>query len=299
MTITKNRRAARRGRRAALPPSRRRVRASLKPSRRGSRANLPPSRPRSRAGHSAGGRRAFATVAALTLLALPLAACGSDDGGGAAGASQSATTAAGTATNAAGMRDRAELQACLRAEGIELPQPPAGAGRPPQGDAAPPSDAPSQNDAAPPNDAAPQSDDAPPSDDAPQNDAAPPSDAAPQGDAAAQNRASPPSGGFLGRALSAAERRRMQAAFERCGARFGPGPGGPGRPGAAGARGGGRPDAAALARFVACVRRNGYDLPDPNTSGDGPVFDDDQVDRDDPAFVSASRACQRYLAPTS
>ncbi len=90
----------------------------------------------------------------------------------------------------------------------------------------------------------------------------------------------------------------MQAAFEKCGARFGGGFGGRGGPGNAGGSGG-RPSTAALRRFVACVRENGYDLPDANTSGDGPVFDGDTVDRDDPAFVRASRACQGYLAPSS
>ncbi|MDO8211799.1 hypothetical protein [Conexibacter sp. CPCC 206217] len=97
-------------------------------------------------------------------------------------------------------------------------------------------------------------------------------------------------GGF-GRDLSDAERSRLQAALEKCGGRFmRAGPGGAG--GRAGA-----PSAAALQRFVACVRRNGYDLPDPNTSGDGPAFDDSTVDRDDPAFIRASRACQQLLQP--
>jgi len=103
--------------------------------------------------------------------------------------------------------------------------------------------------------------------------------------------------GSFGGALSDAERRRLAAAFEACGARFGMrgGPrGGPGAPGS-----GGRPSTAALRRYVACVRRNGYDLPDPNTSGDGPVFDSDTVDRDDPAFVKASRACESLLRPSS
>lgn len=99
-----------------------------------------------------------------------------------------------------------------------------------------------------------------------------------------------PPGGRAGRALSDEERKKMEAAFEACGGRPSgvlPG-GGPGRAGG--------PSVAALKRFVACVRRNGYDLPDPDTSGRGPAFDADRVDRDDPAFVKASRACQQLLA---
>ncbi|MDO8186182.1 hypothetical protein Q5424_03640 [Conexibacter sp. JD483] len=209
-------------------------------------------------------RRTLVTAAALAALAPVLAACGSS-----ADDASSTTAAAGAATTAAaGMRDRAELQACLRQQGVELPQMPAGAGRPPQGGtgttpAGPPADG--------------------------EMPAGPPPGADGSGGPG-------PGGGF--RDLSDADRRRMQAALEKCGATFGGGFGGPGGPGDRGGRGG-RPDTAALRRFVACVRRNGYDLPDANTSGDGPVFDDRAVDRDDPAFVKASRACQRYLAPSS
>lgn len=253
MTTTSNEREPRRVGRAS---------GRSRGSAAGSRASLLPHR-----------RRALATAAALTALALPLAACGSssDDEGGSGAAASSTIAAAGTVTNAAGASDRAALQDCLREQGVELPTPPAGAGRPPQGDGPP-------------------------------QGAATTPDGPPQGDGApGDSQGGPPSGGrgggFFGRDLSAAERRRMEAAFETCGARFGGGVGGPGG-GVPGGRGG-RPDAAALARFVACVRRNGYDLPDPNISGDGPVFDDSAVDRDDPAFVRASRACQRYLAPSS
>lgn len=50
-----------------------------------------------------------------------------------------------------------------------------------------------------------------------------------------------------------------------------------------------------IQRYVRCVRRNGFDLPDPNLSGDGPVFDEDEVDQDDPDFQAASRKCQGAL----
>jgi hypothetical protein len=54
---------------------------------------------------------------------------------------------------------------------------------------------------------------------------------------------------------------------------------------------------AAIKKFVSCVRRNGFDLPDPNLSGDGPVFDQGKVDQSDPKFVAASKKCQDLLRP--
>jgi hypothetical protein len=67
----------------------------------------------------------------------------------------------------------------------------------------------------------------------------------------------------------------------------------PGRPGGRG----GPPMGESLDDFVACVRKKGYDLPDPNTSGDGPVFDPSEVDQGDPNFKKASQACQDELRP--
>jgi hypothetical protein len=52
-----------------------------------------------------------------------------------------------------------------------------------------------------------------------------------------------------------------------------------------------------IQKYVRCVRRNGYDLPDANLSGDGAVFDEDEVDQDDPKFQAASRKCQSTLRP--
>lgn len=196
-----------------------------------------------------------ATVVAALAAALALGACGSSSGGD----DGTATTASAAARTAADGRpsaaDRERLAACLREQGVELPQRPAGApaegapGGPPPGDGAP----------------------------APGDGATAPADGA-----------SPP-GGRPGRALSEEDRKKMESAFEACGGRPGGGFGsGPGRAGG--------PSAAALKRFVACVRRNGYDLPDPDTSGRGPAFDADRVDRNDPVFVKASRACQQLLA---
>jgi hypothetical protein len=54
-----------------------------------------------------------------------------------------------------------------------------------------------------------------------------------------------------------------------------------------------------VSSYVACIRQNGYDMPDPNLSGKGPVFDESKVNRDDPKFQSASQKCQQLLAPPS
>ena len=47
--------------------------------------------------------------------------------------------------------------------------------------------------------------------------------------------------------------------------------------------------------YVACVRENGYDLPDPNLSGEGPVFSESEVDQSDPEFKSASEECRSLI----
>jgi hypothetical protein len=52
---------------------------------------------------------------------------------------------------------------------------------------------------------------------------------------------------------------------------------------------------AQISDYVACVRKNGFDLPKPNTQGDGPVFDSSQVDQNDPKFQAASAKCQDLL----
>jgi hypothetical protein len=97
-------------------------------------------------------------------------------------------------------------------------------------------------------------------------------------------------GGFFSR-LSIAQRVRLQAAMQKCGGQFGGGFrrfGGPNVRSAAFRR--------ALVAYVACVRRNGFALPAPNTSGSGPVFDPSKVNRQDPKFVAANAKCQQLLA---
>jgi len=97
--------------------------------------------------------------------------------------------------------------------------------------------------------------------------------------------------GFF-RNVPPARRAKLQAALRKCGARFGLRRFGQGRFAANDPR-----YRAALTKFVACVRRHGFNLPAPNTSGTGPVFDPRKVNRDDPKLVAASRACQGLLRP--
>ncbi|MFN8201762.1 MAG: hypothetical protein U0S48_04295 [Solirubrobacteraceae bacterium] len=104
----------------------------------------------------------------------------------------------------------------------------------------------------------------------------------------------PPEGGFPGQGgdLSQQDREALQAALKKCGVDV--------RPGQAGGRAPDIDDAAYQQRvrdYVACVRDNGYDLPDPDFSGNGPVFDDKEVDRTSQAFQDASRKCQDRLRP--
>jgi hypothetical protein len=85
---------------------------------------------------------------------------------------------------------------------------------------------------------------------------------------------------------SNADRAKRQAAFRKCGINF--------RGGAGQFRN--SPAARqAYVKFAACVRKNGYNLPAPNTSGNGPVFNRSQVNQNNPKFIAASRKCQNLL----
>jgi hypothetical protein len=95
----------------------------------------------------------------------------------------------------------------------------------------------------------------------------------------------PPSGGFkLPKGESAAQ---LQAALKKCGG--GNFPAG----GAARFRGAG--SSKALAKFSACMRENGVNLPAPNTSGKGPVFDTKGINTSSAAFKSAESKCRSDL----
>jgi hypothetical protein len=84
-------------------------------------------------------------------------------------------------------------------------------------------------------------------------------------------------------------RAQYEAALKKCGGRdFG--------------RGGGaaRFDSptfkAALAKFATCMRQNGVNVPAPNTSGSGPVFDTKGIDTSSAQFKAAEAKCQSDLS---
>jgi hypothetical protein len=52
---------------------------------------------------------------------------------------------------------------------------------------------------------------------------------------------------------------------------------------------------AALTKFVACMRENGVNLPTPNTSGNGPVFNTTGINTASSTFKSAQAKCQSGL----
>jgi hypothetical protein len=80
---------------------------------------------------------------------------------------------------------------------------------------------------------------------------------------------------------------KLRAAFQACGARFGFGAGGRGFRG--------RLSRTNITKYVTCVRQHGYNMPNPNLSGKGPIFPNDI--RSNAKFQAASRACQSLLAP--
>ncbi len=52
---------------------------------------------------------------------------------------------------------------------------------------------------------------------------------------------------------------------------------------------------AALAKFATCMRQNGVNVPAPNTSGNGPVFDTKGIDTSSAQFRAAEAKCQSDL----
>ena len=80
---------------------------------------------------------------------------------------------------------------------------------------------------------------------------------------------------------------KLRAAFQACGAKFGFGAGGRGFRG--------RLSHTAITKYVTCVRQHGYNLPNPNFSGKGPVFPANI--QNNAKFRAASRACQSLLVP--
>ena len=229
---------------------------------------------------------------ALPLLAgavLGLTACGGGDdgtttnaangtaqrGGGQAGYGQAG---GGPGFGGRTAEEREELQACLEKQGVTLPSRRAGgsgggtrtdgapsagadgAGTTPDGVGAPPAGA----------------------------DGGPPQGGGLPGGGAAGGRG--PGSGMGG--MSTEEREELQEALKSCGVTA---------PAGGRRQGGGAPDVddpgyrRSIEAYTACVRKNGFDLPDPDFSGDGPVFDPDEVDQTDATFRKASAACRSTL----
>lgn len=94
----------------------------------------------------------------------------------------------------------------------------------------------------------------------------------------------PPAGGPpAGLPGGAGGNSKFRAALKACGANF---------PAGGGRRGFNRQN---IQKYVTCVRQHGYNLPNPNFSGNGPVFPANI--RTNKKFQSASKACQSLLAP--
>jgi hypothetical protein len=97
----------------------------------------------------------------------------------------------------------------------------------------------------------------------------------------------PPAGGFGGEGFE-----KVKKAFEECGVEN---PGFKGGPGGEG----GKPNLNSAAfkkqvqEYVACVKENGYELAEPNFSGEGPIFE--KAESESAAFKKASASCQSLL----
>jgi hypothetical protein len=94
-----------------------------------------------------------------------------------------------------------------------------------------------------------------------------------------------PRRGFFGGGGGFANNPKLQAAFKACGANFGF------------RRGNfaGRLSHTAVTKYVTCVRQHGYNLPNPNFSGKGPIFAANI--RTNQKFIAASKPCQSLLIP--
>jgi hypothetical protein len=102
-----------------------------------------------------------------------------------------------------------------------------------------------------------------------------------------------PGGGqspYSGGAPQSASQTKLREAFKHCAGTSGFVPGH--HPGHFGGFAGAH---AALAKYAACMRDSGVDLPAPNTTGGGPVFDTKGIDTTSAAFVAAQKKCQGDL----
>jgi hypothetical protein len=189
----------------------------------------------------------MATVFALVLASLVLAACGSSSKSSSststsASASASSKTATGGPAGAGGKRFTA-LRECLEKEGITLPKPTGGQHKPGKG--------------------------------------------GPGGAAGFLGGG----GGAGGRQLpKGVSKSKYEAAIKKCG---GSPAGGHFKRG--GSNFAGPTAKAALAKFAACMRENGVNVPAPNTSGKGPVFNTKGLNTSSSKFKTAETKCASIL----
>lgn len=112
----------------------------------------------------------------------------------------------------------------------------------------------------------------------------------------------PPGGGFLGGSGGAGgpqlptgmTRSQYEAILKKCGGDLGRGGGFAGL----GSRFNSPAVKEALDRFAACMRENGVNVPSPNTSGKGPVFDTKGLNPAGTTFKAAESKCRSDLQGT-
>lgn len=96
----------------------------------------------------------------------------------------------------------------------------------------------------------------------------------------------PPSGGGEGfKPPEGGSQSKLQEAIKKCG---GGNFAGGSRPNSAASK-------AALTKYASCIRENGVNLPAPNTSGNGPVFNTKGINTSSSTFKNAQKACQSQL----
>jgi len=98
-------------------------------------------------------------------------------------------------------------------------------------------------------------------------------------------QAGPPGGAGGFQLPKGVSRTQYQEALKKCGAGNFTG----------GARFNSAASKTALTKFVACMRENGVNLPTPNTSGNGPVFNTKGLNTSSATFKSAQSKCQSDL----
>jgi hypothetical protein len=219
-------------------------------------------------------RPGMMSVAALALIigALALAGCGGSSGGG----STDATTTASSGSGSGGESSRSgsesgsgtqggpggfevsdEQRACLKEKGVELPEFKSGEGGPPMGE----------------------------------NGEPPEGFEPPEGGASGEppEGFEPPEGAEGG--APGGNFAENEKAFEECGVELPEFKGGPG------GEGGPNTNSTAFRKqvkeYVACVREHGYELAEPDFSGEGPIFEKSESESSE--FKEASKSCESLL----